>query len=251
MLNAPSDRRLWDFLAPDPELNEMFWTRTGGWQVPRDDIERAVTELLARGRSWVAVDILSTGLLGADPEELGIITPDGAEAVLEAALEGDPGESRVQSLGYEIGLVLDYLERAGSSSGVLARYEFFFFRFFDNHRTPRALFTELARDPAFFVDLVRRVYRGTDEPPADLDEADQAMGSHAWWVLNHWNDIPGRQPDGTLDGAHLDRWVRAGRLAFTDINRADIGDEQIGQVLAASPPGADGVWPAEPVREII
>jgi len=32
---------------------------------------------------------------------------------------------------------------------------------------------------------------------------------------------------------------------------ADIGDEQIGQVLSNAPPGQDGVWPAEPVREIV
>ena len=34
-------------------------------------------------------------------------------------------------------------------------------------------------------------------------------------------------------------------------DRADIGDEQIGQVLSGSPPGTDGAWPAEPVRELI
>lgn len=30
-----------------------------------------------------------------------------------------------------------------------------------------------------------------------------------------------------------------------------MGDEQIGEVLAASPAGADGIWPAEPVRELL
>jgi hypothetical protein len=33
--------------------------------------------------------------------------------------------------------------------------------------------------------------------------------------------------------------------------KADIGDELIGQTFAHSPKGADGVWPAEPVRDLI
>jgi hypothetical protein len=54
-----------------------------------------------------------------------------------------------------------------------------------------------------------------------------------------------------VDGQHLKQWVRDARLAFADADRADIGDEQIGQVLATSPPGADTIWPAEPVRDIL
>jgi hypothetical protein len=45
--------------------------------------------------------------------------------------------------------------------------------------------------------------------------------------------------------------VRGARLAFSDSQRVAIGDKQIGQILASSPVGTDGVWPAEPVREII
>lgn len=252
VLNAPPNHELWDFLAgDDSEIGDAYWDGMGGWHVPRDDIARAATELLARGRAWVAVKVLAAGLHGAG-DDLGSITPELAVSVLDGAINADPSEWRVQSLGYEVGLVLDFLEREGADAHLLARYEFLFFRLLDRHRTPRALFAEMGRDSALFVDLVRRVYRGTDEEPsADPYERDQAMASHAWWVLNHWNDIPGRQADGTIDGAHLEQWVREARLAFTDSNRADIGDEQVGQVLAASPQGADGVWPAEPVRDII
>ena len=33
--------------------------------------------------------------------------------------------------------------------------------------------------------------------------------------------------------------------------RAAIGDQKIGQILSAAPVGADGVWPCEPVREVL
>jgi hypothetical protein len=45
--------------------------------------------------------------------------------------------------------------------------------------------------------------------------------------------------------------VRAARLELSEANRADIGDELIGQTFAHSPAGADGAWPAEPVRDLI
>jgi hypothetical protein len=114
-----------------------------------------------------------------------------------------------------------------------------------------ALFAAMNGDPTLFVDLVQRVYRGKNEPRRQLDEREQALAHHAWWVLHNWRDLPGRREDGTVDGEHLTSWIREARLAFAESDRADIGDEEIGRVLAASPSGSDGAWPAEPVRELI
>src|SRR5262249_5527256 len=61
----------------------------------------------------------------------------------------------------------------------------------------------------------------------------------------------GLRSDGTIDSDHLTHWVQEARLAFAELDRADIGDEQIGQVLSTAPEGTDGVWPAEPVRDLI
>ena len=45
--------------------------------------------------------------------------------------------------------------------------------------------------------------------------------------------------------------MRDARDELAESSRADIGDEMVGQVLARCPEGSDGVWPAEPVRELI
>jgi hypothetical protein len=182
----------------------------------------------------------------------GSVTPALVEDVLDAALASDPNaEAHAQSLGYEIGLLLDHLEAQETDAERLLRYEFVFFRLVEDHRQPRALFAALNRDPALFVDLVSRVYRGRKEPRRRLSEQEEALANQAWWVLQHWRTLPGRREDGTVDAEHLQRWVRDARLAFAEIDRADIGDEQIGLVLAASPPGNDAIWPAEPVRDIL
>jgi hypothetical protein len=49
----------------------------------------------------------------------------------------------------------------------------------------------------------------------------------------------------------LAEWVLAAREQLARCNRLEIGDEKIGEVLARSPVGLDGIWPAEPVRDLI
>jgi hypothetical protein len=144
----------------------------------------------------------------------------------------------------------DYLEAIGTSATELARYEFMFFQLLDHHRIPRALYATLSSDPSQFVDLASRVFRGKNEPERKLNENETALAHQAWRVLHNWDHLPGRRED-TVDAEHLKRWVEDARLEFAETDRADIGDELIGKVLATSPTGADGLWPAEPVREII
>jgi excisionase family DNA binding protein len=251
-LSAPSTSEVWDaFERTDSELKHAYWAQMGPWRVRAEDAERAAHELLAHNRAWAAVDMLASNLHPSDVDPTSV-TPNIVEEVLNAALTTDSKtDARVQSLGYEIGVLLDYLESEQVDPDTIARYEFLFFRLLDHHREPRVLFAALGRDPSLFVDLVSRVYRGKREAHRQLDEHEAALAHHAWWVLNHWRDLPGRRDDGTIDAAHLRQWVTDARLTLADTDRADIGDEQIGQVLAASPAGTDDIWPAETVREII
>jgi excisionase family DNA binding protein len=251
-LRVPSTSEFWDALAQvDAELLRTYWKGMHPLRVRPEDASRAVRELLGHGRAWAAVDLLATSM-HRPADGSSSVTPALLEEVLAAALTSDPNaEGRVQSLGYEIGLLLDYLEADGTDVERLERYEFVFFRLLEHHRQPRALFAALSRDPARFVELISRVYRGKNEPRRRLSEQEETLAHLAWWVLQHWRGLPGRREDGTVDGEHLEQWVRDARLAFAETDRADIGDEQIGQVLAASPPGNDTIWPAEPVRDIL
>lgn len=251
VLGAPATREVWDTLhEPDADLSGSYWKGMNPWRVAPEDTEYAARQLLAHGRAWAAVDLLAMQR-HRHADERSPLTPTLVQEVLDAASVSDPTTARSQSLGYEIGQLLDYLEGQAVGPARLARYEFVLFRLLERHRRPRALFEAMGAQPSLFVDLVKRVYRGKNEPKRQLDEREAALARHAWWVLHHWRDLPGRRQDGTVDGDHLGAWTRDARLAFTESDRADIGDEAIGRVLAASPPGADGVWPAEAVRELI
>ena len=194
--------------------------------------------------------MLTMALHGAD-EGTERLTPELVLEVLDAATRSDPRKSGIQAPGYEIGVLLDYLQKTGAPSSSLAPFEFIFFRLLDHVRQPRALYEELSNSPSTFVDLVSRVYRRKNEPPKETTEQENALAEHAWWVLHGWHQIPGLTEDGRVDAEHLTAWVRAARLAFAESDRADIGDEEIGRVLSTSPPGPDDIWPAEAVRELI
>ena len=235
----------------EPGLSEHYWERMAAIGVSPMDAARAAAKLLAHNRPWIAVDLLAGTMHGGPDKDPTSVTPELVSEVLSAAMTADPSDAQQQMLGYELGLLLDYLEAEETDPTALAKYEFTFFHLLDNHRRPRALFAALAREPSLYVDLVSRIYRGKNEPERKLDERETALANHAWWVIHHWRELPGRREDGTIEDEHLKSWVHQARLAFADSDRADIGDELIGQTLATSPQGSDGLWPAEAVREII
>jgi excisionase family DNA binding protein len=250
-LVAEPSAETWDILGElAPELLDRYWAEVGGWGIQSPDTERAASELLAHERPWVAVDLLAAALQGPEAEK-DLVGVGLVEAVLDAALRVDLEQSASQSPGYEVGLLIDRLEELERPLQELARYEFAFFTLLEDYRRPRALFPAMGADPAVFVELVRRAYRGRDEPRRQLDPDEQDRARHAWAVLEGWKELPGSREDGTIDTAGLGDWVRVARLQLAESDRADIGDEQIGRALSASPEGADGIWPAEPVRELI
>jgi hypothetical protein len=235
----------------DPALGDQYWTRLRQAHISGADIERAVEELLARGRPWMAVDLLVVGKHTTAPANADAMLQLVPRVLDEAMAASDLNDARAQMAGYEIGVLLDYLETTGLDRQRLVTYELAFYDLLDHYRPARAISATLAAEPLRFVELVSLVYRGKNQPRRQATERAQALARQAWSILNDWKGLPGRRQDGTIDSDPLWRWVREARLAFTDADRADIGDELIGQVLANAPEGSDETWPAEPVRELI
>jgi excisionase family DNA binding protein len=251
VLSVPAIRMLWDVLADiAPDLNDIYWRKAMIWHVDPADIEHAARELLSRNRAWIAVDVTAEPLQGPDPNPNAINTSLVCD-VLEGALVAPPSESQSQAPGYELGLLLDYLENEGVESQRLIQYEYAFFRVLEDIRKPRALFAALGNNADMFVELVCRVYRANNEAPRKLTDEETALANHSWLILHEWRELPGRLESRRVDTEHLTAWVRAAREAFAKLDRVEIGDELIGQLLATSPDGEDGLWPAETVRDLL
>lgn len=238
-------------IAPE-EASSEYWRVADLTGVDTADVEEAGGRLVESERPWAAIDLLS---LHCSPHAKGDAAPSKelVAKVLDSGLQAQSADdrTRVVSAGYEIGVLLDYLEGMGADLETMARLEWAYFPLTEDAREPRALYGALGQDPSLFVELVSRVFRGKGEAKRDLDERAAALASHSWSVLDAWRRLPGLMDDDTIDGEHLRQWVREARLALADSDRGDVGDQQIGQLLSGSPPGVDGAWPAEPVRDLI
>jgi len=54
-----------------------------------------------------------------------------------------------------------------------------------------------------------------------------------------------------LDARRLAKWITAVRKTAAELDRTEVADVSIGGLLANAPVGEDGVWPCEPVRDVM
>ncbi|WP_460702459.1 hypothetical protein [Luteococcus sediminum] len=252
VLSVPTESRFWEVLREFPAAEDLFWSEAPFEVVPHEDLTRAIELLLERARAWSAIVIASHGTFNPTADQKKHLpSATLVLSVLRAAITQDPGRAGMsQMTGHYVGTLLDHLAAADVPVADLASLEFGYFRLLQHNREPRALNQALASNPVLFVDLVQRTFRGANEPHRQSKSADP-LTEHAWWVLRGWHGFPGRREDGTLDEAAMQEWVKQARLQLSDLDRADIGDELIGQTLARAPVDADGIWPPAPVRDLI
>lgn len=111
--------------------------------------------------------------------------------------------------------------------------------------------------PDLFVQAVVWSYRRKDDgldptelrPPAGRE---QAMAKKGRALLRSLRRVPGRHGTNIEERtARLSGWIQQVRKSCRGLAREDIGDYCVGELLSHAPPGEDGVWPPEPVREAL
>lgn len=110
--------------------------------------------------------------------------------------------------------------------------------------------------PELFVQAVVWAYKRDDtatDPPGlrVASENIKQMAHRGYRFLEGLKRIPGHNDLGELDTYQLAKWVKAVRDSCTELARGEIGDICIGKLLASAPVGNDGVWPCEPVRQVM
>jgi hypothetical protein len=248
VVNAPANSEFWkDIDELEDDVAVAYWRALNAYRVPKNERTEAIGRMLAHDRPWAA---LTVAALTTQPDDQQVSVALAKEII--RALISDSGENMdPQMAGYELGKLLDLIAAENPGDDDLPNIEFTLYPLLEHHRTPNELNTLLANSPAAFVDLVSRIYRGKNSPVRPGTAEEQALARQSWTVLRNWRTLPGLRSDGTIDEEKLNLWVRQARLAFLESDRVDIGDEQIGQILSASPTGLDGLWPTEPVRNLI
>lgn len=220
----------------------VYWTDCA-------DLSRALRELVRHERPHAAVDLAAL-YVRREPKPF-------ADDVLHVLMAAAPVACDVtgyRSQSHDVSALVSFLEHEAEGGRVaedgVARLELLFLPLLRHDRNPKLLHKAMERDPSLFIEAVCLAYRAEGEPERELDDQARGRARLAHELIASWRTPPGLE-NGLLDANHLDAWLEEARRHLAENNRGAIGDQLIGQVLSGSPPGSDGAWPAEPVREVI
>lgn len=241
------ESRIWELLDQGEAIvRETYWSTVNHWTVPLSDVSAYVSYLIRFGRPWLAV---CAAAVGTGDNTSYPISVENVEKVLATLLRSQVEPALSSSNIYYVGKLLDILDSQKPDSEVLRLVELAFFHPLQTiGRTPNAVYRWLEEDPECFVDLVNRLNSQSEEAGERLFVSYDV----AWSLLHEWKTVPGTDAsDGRINYSTLRDWVIEARRLFEECQWTDIGDMYIGELLAASITGRDGVWPAEEVRRIL
>lgn len=110
--------------------------------------------------------------------------------------------------------------------------------------------------PEIFVQAIVWTYKRKDgavdpgESQVPLERA-PTMAERGYKLLDAIKRIPGHDDLGELEVERLGKWVATVRQSSADLSRGDIADICVGKLLSHAAIGKDGIWPCEPVREVM
>lgn len=233
------------------EVADEFWRNFLPYGLGRDFewASYAARRLIGVGRNKTALELLNLYSRKEQDVEFAELIATGLENLLE---QDAPDVGRLDR--HDILQLFEFLQSSEPQWQRVARLEWSYASALDFEGRLTTLHRLMSEDPAFFVELISRVFRASDEPhddDAEVPEGTVQIATNAYRVLSHWRYPPGLTSGGTIDGDVLNGWVVTARDLLAKAKRSDIGDVHIGNVLAHSPPDKDGVWPSRAVRALL
>lgn len=257
---APFNRSTWKLVDQLDEFHRRtYWDDVEcEWRFQNDDeLNEAIERLLAVQRPRAAFACVRFKLKVIDPKRLfrllsEMADPGGKDKEGQYRLDSHRLEAAFALIDKSPELTLE--EKAGLEFAyldVLAHY-----RSGEEGAAIPNLEKYVEAHPEFFVHALvwayRRNEKGEDPPewqvPADRIEGLAKRGHR---LLDTMTRLPGHDDLGVLQLDRLTAWVDAVRQACAELDRADIADICLGKLLSHAPVGSDGVWPCEPVRQLM
>jgi len=238
----------------EPAVQEAYWRDVypGRLHSESPDLNEAVDRLLEAGRPRAAFHTVHMSFDNVETSRL--------KRLLEqtATRDDEPAGSYRLEPHYLSEALSTLNGRSGVSRDEMARLEFLFIRALDHteHGIPN-LERQLVESPRLFVQILVLAFKRSDDredPPEwriENEEQRRGLALAAYALLDKIRRIPGTDENGTIKEENLRTWVTETRALCLELERSAIGDQKIGQVLSSAPVGADGVWPCEPVRNVL
>lgn len=238
------------------DVNRQFWLNFQTYGLGHDFgyVEFAAERLMSVGRNGSALD-----LLNVYTKQDGTNSREFVELVLQGMqeLQRSPSWLEIGTLDqYAFTSLFGLLEQRVDEidADALGTLEWYFLPVLGHDTVVPTLHRRLATHPRLFVEVLSMLYlpRGGQTEELSEDEAARRAGlaTNGYRLLVTWKWPPGF--DGTqIDPAALKSWLDEVQRLLRAADRYEVGMSQIGQVLASAPPGTDGSWPAQAVRDVL
>jgi len=258
---APFDGITWRILHELEELDQRaYWIDVFPPQLPPDadeDLHFGVSGLLEAKRPRAAFSFVHFKLKKLKPALL-------YRLMSEVAIIHDEPVGQYKLDGYYITQAFALLNASGEFSvDQLASLEFPYIDVLSRpigvheaHGIPN-LEVYIEDHPELFVDAVTWLYKrrdgGIDPEELKLDNTEMVSkrAERGMALLDSLRRIPGVPQCGPPNVAKLRVWINAVRRSCAGLGRAEAGDRSLGKLLSGAPEGGDGVWPCEPVRQVL
>jgi hypothetical protein len=240
----PFNKDTWDRLARLLSGNEAaYWSKaTVNPYDAGKDIQLAVDRLLEHGRPQPAIRCLEKLIDHKEP-----LDSQQAVRVLKAIL-GSAENLRSVDVDAIIEVIQALQNDPNANTDDLFQIEWAYLPLLDRIRgaSARTIEQRLADDPAFFCEIIRLVYRSeSDTEKSSAEEPTEQSRDiirSAYRLLMQWRTPPGRQKDGTFDGALLSTWLQKVKVACAESGHLKSALRQIGHVFVYAPADPDGLW---------
>ena len=252
-LAGSSDEETWRQLDDEgSEIQQCYWELMDPWRMSREGgtaISFVARHLLTVRRSPAVADWIAHQQVDY---EIVIQTLEQLPADLAS---GAAPEVRSGGFIYDIASLFKKLDESDAvSDDTIASLELPFISVLRGGERPNlALYREIARNPALFADVIASACKPDDGQSDDApgEQSSEAATTIIVQIMTGRGEIPARTEDGAIDYETLAAWVNEARRLCQERGRATIGDSFIGKLLAKAPTGEDGIWPCEPVRELL
>lgn len=244
---ARPEKDIWNIAAScGSEAEKAYWSQVPEFWLreEEDDPDFPVRRLLEVKRPRTALQVCQFVLDQTDPHLIADIL---VHILQGEEMDGPPLDESV------IGQAIERLEASGAIDNQrLVQLEFLALPLlgYGNEQRAKTLYARLVSDPALFCELIAyKAEQGEHEKP--VNEMRKRAAEIAWRVLHNCRTLPGAQADGTVDEKRLCDFIEKARELCRREDLIEVCDRTLGQILAYSPVGQDGIWPFEPARKIL
>ena len=257
LLQAPFTKAIWDIVETlHVTVQDEYWKGvipSYSWRNEQNDYVQYVLDRLINAKRPRAAFITFQYNLDVVPPKLLYRVLTAAATISEEATGTYPFDT------YHLVEAFKLLTNSGELPiDQMAALEYQFIETFsrDEYGIPN-LEKYVEDHPELFVQALVMAYKRADggEDPEELiapnQQAMEQRAKGAYRLLEKLSSIPGHNSSGELDPDKIEGWVRKVREMASELSRRDICDICLGTLFSKAPIGKDGIWPDEPVREVI